>query len=146
MGVCSESLWPYDVTKFTEVPTLEAFRDAMSHRITRYLRLLSLDDMKDCLAAGYPFVFGFDVYESFESDAVAKTGIAEMPKEGEECLGGHAVMAVGYDDKVGRFIVRNSWGTDWGQKGYFELPYDYFTTGLANDFWTIRRESNMVAS
>ena len=66
--------------------------------------------MKGCLASGYPFVFGFTVYDSFESQQVAKTGVVPMPAAGESVLGGHAVMAVGYDDSQQRFIVRNSWG------------------------------------
>jgi C1A family cysteine protease len=70
---------------------------------------------------------------------VAKTGKLNMPKKSEAVLGGHAVMAVGYDDKTRRFIVRNSWGSDWGQKGYFTMPYQYLTDeNLSDDFWTIR--------
>jgi C1A family cysteine protease len=95
--------------------------------------------MKACLASGYPFIFGFTVYDSFESDAVAKTGIVPMPSKTELVLGGHAVMAVGYDDSKKWFIVRNSWGEDWGDKGYFYIPYDYLTNkNLASDFWTIK--------
>jgi C1A family cysteine protease len=95
--------------------------------------------MKGCLAAGFPFVFGFSVYESFETQAVAKTGVVPMPDKKEKMLGGHAVMAVGYDDSEGRFIVRNSWGPKWGQGGFFTMPYDYLVNqDLAADFWTIR--------
>ncbi len=95
--------------------------------------------MKGCLASGYPFVFGFTVYESFESEDVAKTGVVPMPAHTEKVLGGHAVTAVGYDDAQQRFIVRNSWGTDWGMKGYFTMPYAYLTdSNLADDFWTVR--------
>ena len=95
--------------------------------------------MKAVLAAGYPFVCGFTVYESFEGDDVAKTGIVPMPGSAEATLGGHAVMAVGYDDASQRFLVRNSWGTDWGMGGYFTIPYAYLTdSNLADDFWVIR--------
>jgi C1A family cysteine protease len=95
--------------------------------------------MKGCLASGYPFVFGFTVYESFESDAVKKTGHAPMPGPGERAVGGHAVMAVGYDNSRQWFVVRNSWGLAWGISGYFTLPYTYLVQpGLARDFWTIR--------
>jgi C1A family cysteine protease len=84
-------------------------------------------------------VFGFTVYDSFESPAVAKSGHAPMPTPGEATIGGHAVMGVGYDDSKQWFIVRNSWGPTWGMKGYFTLPYAYLTdTSLADDFWTIR--------
>ena len=87
---------------------------------------------------GNPFVFGFTVYQNFESSTVAQTGVLNMPGKKESVVGGHAVMAAGYDDKKKAFIVRNSWGSTWGQKGYFYMPYDYLTsTDLADDFWTI---------
>ena len=95
--------------------------------------------MKGCLASGYPFVFGFTVYESFESQQVAHDGHALMPQPNEQVLGGHAVLAVGYDDSNQWFIVRNSWGVNWGMQGYFTLPYAYLTLrSLSSDFWTIR--------
>jgi C1A family cysteine protease len=98
-----------------------------------------LDQLKSCLAAGYPFVFGFSVYESFESDAVARTGHAPLPKPKEQQLGGHAVLAVGYDDTKGWFLMRNSWGPEWGATGYFTLPYEYLLDNdLSDDFWTVR--------
>jgi C1A family cysteine protease len=97
--------------------------------------------MRSCLAAGYPFVFGFTVYESFESPDVARTGVAPMPAPKEVMVGGHAVVAVGYNDNDKRFIARNSWGSGWGQQGYFTIPYDYLTNSkLSSDMWTIRRE------
>jgi C1A family cysteine protease len=95
--------------------------------------------MQGCLASGYPFVFGFTVYESFESEAVASTGVVPMPASGERTVGDHAVVAVGYDDAKRNFIVRNSWGSDWGDKGYFYMPYEYLmASDYADDFWTIR--------
>ena len=92
--------------------------------------------MKGCLASGYPFVFGFTVYESFESDQVAQTGHVPMPQAGEQVVGGHAVLAVGYDDSNQWFIVRNSWGPNWGMQGYFTMPYLYLLDpNLSGDFW-----------
>jgi C1A family cysteine protease len=86
-----------------------------------------------------PNVFGFTVYESFETEKVAHTGIADLPDPSEIALGGHAAMATGYDDASKRFLVRNSWGTSWGMGGYFTLPYEYLSNAdLAADFWTIR--------
>jgi C1A family cysteine protease len=102
--------------------------------------------MRGCLAEGYPFVFGFSVYESFEREEVAKNGKVNMPKKNEAQVGGHAVMAVGYLQSSKRFIVRNSWGTSWGMSGYFTMPFDYLLDeNLSDDFWTIRLvEVNLV--
>ncbi|MBF0485511.1 MAG: C1 family peptidase [Candidatus Omnitrophica bacterium] len=137
-GVCSEKSWPYAIAKFADVPPKRCYTEAKAHCISSYHRIVSLNEMLACLSDGFPFVFGFTVYESFESPQVAKSGIARMPKKGERVLGGHAVMAVGYTQKDKRFIVRNSWGEGWGQKGYFTMPFQYLET-LAADFWTIRK-------
>ena len=121
-------------------PTPACYKDALAHQVVSYQRVNpDLAQMKGCLAAGYPFVFGFTVYDAFESAAVAKTGVLNLPASTEQVVGGHAVLAVGYDDTAQRFIVRNSWGAQWGQAGYFTMPYAYLITGnLADDFWTIR--------
>jgi C1A family cysteine protease len=139
-GVCTELKWPYVISKFKLKPTAACYTEALKHTITQYQSLGSLADMQACLAEGFPFVFGFTVYESFESAQVAKTGTVPLPKKNERVLGGHAVLAVGYNDKQQRFIVRNSWGAGWGQKGYFTMPYAYLTNPqLASDFWVVRR-------
>lgn len=137
-GVCPESIWPYDISRFTIKPTAACYKQALKHRIVSYHRLQTIDEMLNCLAEGFPFVFGFTVYESFESLKVAQSGIVPMPKKTERAVGGHAVMAAGYDQKQKRFIVRNSWGAQWGMQGYFTIPYAYLQT-LADDFWTIRQ-------
>lgn len=137
-GACDELIWPYNITKFAVAPSVRAYKDGAKHKIVTYHRILTLDEMRFCLSEGFPFVFGFAVYESFETQHVARTGIVNMPKKTERMLGGHAVMAVGYDDKTQRFLVRNSWGKNWGMDGYFTLPYKYLQT-LADDFWTIRK-------
>lgn len=138
-GVCPESEWPYDITKFAVKPTAQCYADGLKHVGKDHRRIMQdLNQMKQILANGTPFVFGFTVYESFESDAVAATGVMPMPKPGEQELGGHAVMCVGYDDVKKSFIVRNSWGTGWGDKGYFYMPYAYMLRpDLASDFWAI---------
>jgi C1A family cysteine protease len=139
-GAPPETDWPYDIAKFREKPPQKAYDDGLENQVTSYRRVTrDLNQMKGCLAAGYPFVFGFSVYESFESQDVARTGVVPMPHPGEQLLGGHAVLAVGYDDAQSRFIVRNSWGAGWGQAGYFTMPYAYLTQrSLSSDFWTIR--------
>jgi C1A family cysteine protease len=139
-GVCLEAMWPYVISQFTKKPSASCYKNAATHQITSYQRLLAVDEMRACLADGYPFVFGFTVYESFESATVARTGTVNMPKPSEKVLGGHAVMAVGYNDTQKRFIIRNSWGTGWGKQGYFTMPYAYLADrNLSDDFWTIRR-------
>ncbi len=139
-GDCPEKLWPYDIAKFAQKPTSSCYSDAVKHKAVLYQRVTqTMNQMKGCLASGYPFVFGFSVYESFMTQQVAKTGHAPMPAPSEAQEGGHAVMAVGYDDAKQWFIVRNSWGSSWGIKGYFTLPYAYVSdNNLADDFWTIR--------
>jgi C1A family cysteine protease len=153
LGVCPESQWPYVATpanpktnvwpagaKPAQKPPAACYQEALNHQVLSYQRVnRDLAQMKGCLAAGYPFVFGFTVYESFESAAVKRTGVLNMPASSEAVLGGHAVMVVGYDNPSQRFIVRNSWSANWGQKGYFTIPYKYLlTSSLARDFWTIR--------
>jgi C1A family cysteine protease len=139
-GVCPETMWPYNVDKFTDKPAAPCYTAALSHKAVQYLRVpQDVTSLKGCLASGFPFVFGFTVYDSFEGDDVAKTGKVPMPSINEQVLGGHAVMAVGYSDASQRFLVRNSWGPSWGINGYFTLPYAYATDqNLADDFWTIR--------
>lgn len=138
-GVCSEDLWPYNIANFSEQPPRDCYQAATQNKAILYKRLIrDLNQMKACLATGNPFVFGFTVYESFESPTVASTGHAPLPAPGEAVLGGHAVLAVGYDDASQCFIARNSWGTQWGLAGYFTLPYAYLTQPtLSSDFWTI---------
>lgn len=139
-GCCKETTWKYSAANVLKKPSAPAYKQALPHLISSYFRIESLQEMKTCLADGFPFVFGFSVYESFESPDVARSGIMPMPDSDERLLGGHAVMAAGYNDKAGGILVRNSWGTDWGQKGYFWMPYEYIThPRLAQDFWTIRK-------
>src|SRR5262249_49974602 len=125
-GACREKTVPYDIAKFDAKPSAGAYEEALQHQVTSYQRIpRTLTQMKGCLASGFPFVFGFTVYTSFMSDAVAKTGKVPMPHFAEHIEGGHAVVAVGYDDADHRFIARNSWGPHWGVKGYFTMPYGY---------------------
>jgi C1A family cysteine protease len=139
-GVCGEKRWPYVIKRFTRKPTSSCYADALNHQITSYHRILTLDEMLGCLAEGFPFVFGFAVYESFESQEVERTGVVNLPAEEERMIGGHAVVAVGFSLPDKRFLVRNSWGENWGKKGYFTMPFDYLANrNLSDDFWSIRR-------
>ncbi|MGP8251858.1 MAG: C1 family peptidase [Terracidiphilus sp.] len=140
-GVCPESEWPYEEAKVADKPPAQCYTDAKECQAIGYQRLTSgnLNQLKGCIASGYPFVFGFTVYDAFESDAVAKSGVLDLPGATEQTQGGHAVLAVGYDDATERFTVRNSWGADWGMNGYFTMPYAYLTSSdLADDFWAVR--------
>jgi C1A family cysteine protease len=139
VGVCTEKSWPYDIAAFRDRPGQPCFREALKHQAIVYRRVAQqLNQLQACLATGTPFVFGFSVYDSFESDEVARTGVVNMPGPREKQVGGHAVVAVGYDNASQRFTVRNSWGRGWGQKGYYTMPYAYVTNPqLAQDFWAI---------
>jgi C1A family cysteine protease len=139
-GAPHEPIWPYVIARFRTRPSPAAYTDGRRHQALIYERLpYALEQMQGCLAAGYPFVFGFSVYDSFESRDVSKSGDVPMPIGGETLLGGHAVLAVGYDDATRRFVLRNSWGASWGRHGYGTIPYDYLLDpGLSDDFWTIR--------
>jgi C1A family cysteine protease len=139
LGAPHEGLWPYVIARFRTRPAPPVYEDGLKHQALLYRRVTqTLDQMKGCLAAGFPFIFGFAVYESFENDAVRRSGRVPLPDARESLLGGHAVVAVGYDDAASRFIVRNSWGADWGDHGYCTMPYDYLADNdLSDDFWTI---------
>lgn len=138
-GVCSEIDWPYDLSKLFVKPDQICYTNALANKVIKYQRVRrNLQSMKVCLAKGFPFVFGFTVYDSFESEEVAKTGVLNMPLKSENVLGGHCVAAVGYDTSKERFLIRNSWGPDWGMKGYFTMPEQYLLDdNLSDDFWVI---------
>ena len=148
LGACSETLWTYDDTppaqegmpcptcKFAQKPPANCYTEAKKHQILSYQRIPRvLSAMKGCIASGYPFVFGFTVYENFPFNTT--TGEIPMPSGG--VLGGHAVLAVGYDDAKQQFIFRNSWSKKWGKAGYGFMQYAYMIdANLADDYWTIR--------
>lgn len=140
VGVCPEDMWPYDITEFRTKPSRPCYTEALKNQAIIYRRVIStsLHQIQGAIASGTPVVFGFSVYESFQGQDVAKTGVVPLPPRGEKLLGGHAVLAVGYDDDSQRFLVRNSWGEKWGDKGYCTMPYGYLTDAqLAQDFWAI---------
>jgi C1A family cysteine protease len=154
-GVCPETLWPYDIGVFTVKPPKRCYVAAQKDKAVQYEAIQTLGDLKDAIASNLAVVFGFTVYQSFESQSVAQRGVMPMPKPGEATVGGHAVLAVGYSDPKSHLIVRNSWGPSWGDRGYFYMPYEYLTGSkagsdsspinkahLASDFWAIQMVSS----
>jgi C1A family cysteine protease len=137
-GFCDESLWPYDTIRFTSQPPAEAVKAAAPNKIQSYAVVnQTLGGVKGCLASGFPFLFGFTVYESFESQEVANTGIVPMPQRSERSVGGHDVVICGYDDITQRFKFKNSWGS-WGMGGFGYFPYAYvLDPNLSGDFWVV---------
>ena len=140
IGTVPEGQWPYDISKFTVKPPKEVYKNAIKFQTLDYSRILDTDinQVRAALATGLPFAFGFNVYASFETPKVAATGLMPRPLPGEQLLGGHAVCAVGYDDLTQLITVRNSWGADWGDKGYFYMPYDFMLSDQTSDFWQIK--------
>ena len=140
-GYCDEQLWPYDEANVDVPPSAEAYEGAIHHHSYRYHRIAQhLNNMKLCLCNGHPFVFGFLVYQGFLAPSTWETGIIPIPKEGQPQIGGHAMVAVGYDDGEQWFIVRNSLGENFGDKGYGYFPYEYaLSSKNAFDFWVINR-------
>jgi C1A family cysteine protease len=138
-GFCPESVWEYDISKFTAKPNLTAYRLAATQKIRDYCRVTqSLEQLQACLVGNDTFAFGFSVYNSFEAEEVNKTGKMTMPAKDDKLLGGHAVLCVGYDNAAKHFIIRNSWSGSWGDQGYFYMPYDYILNpDLSADFWTV---------
>jgi C1A family cysteine protease len=140
-GTCSETEWPYDTQKFSTKPSKSCYTSAQKHKdiLYRYVNQ-NLLDMRTVLAQGIPFTIGVAIYESFESDQTTNTGIISMPGD-ERSLGGHAMCVVGYDNSTQSFIVRNSWGPQWGEAGYCMIPYAYLTNpDLSCDFWAVTSE------
>lgn len=146
-GCCPEDCWPYDIAKFMDQPSRRCYSEARSSLVLKYERVAQdRDALRAVLAAGLDIVFGFTVYESFEDEYTARTGIVRMPGRGEHAISGHCVRAIGYTDvalpdvPARHFICANSWGSDWGLKGYFALPYEYMISDdLAADFWVVKK-------
>lgn len=146
-GYCDETLWPYDVRKFTNKPSSQAIDQAAARagQIEYQAVNQALTDMKSVLAGGDCFVFGFTCYNSMMTAAVDASGDIPMPSKRDGVAGGHDVLFVGYDDATQRFKLRNSWGTGWGKNGYGTIPYDYATSPqLASDFWRVTKLSPIV--
>ncbi len=140
-GLCLEATWPYMPTKFALQPSAAASTEAVKHKAVKFIGLATLHALKQSIAGGDPFIFGFDCFESLESAHTAKTGLIPLPGPHEKSIGGHSMFADTYDDARQEISGNNSWGLDWGIGGRFRLPYDYWTTGLASDATSLRSET-----
>lgn len=143
-GAPQESLWPYNISKFNIKPSAPAIAEAANRKVKLYERAADFNACINALDNGFPVTVGFYVYSSFQTQAVAKTGIMPYPNVGRESLlGGHAVLLVGYDKTTSQFIVRNSWGSGWGDKGYFYMPFQVIQNkNMSADFWIIKSVNN----
>lgn len=149
-GACQENppsgrysdvtIWPYHEPAVFARPLEACYAEAHKNLVKGYARIdQSVEAFEQCLAIGFPIVFGMALYESFESELVAHTGVVLLPQTTEKSLGGHAMLIVGYLHNDRLWIVRNSWGPGWGKNGYCFIPYSYLINpDLADDFWAIR--------
>lgn len=138
-GAAAEDLWPYDPSKFAVAPAQRVKQAAKTHQALQYESVpVDVYAMKQAIAAMLPVIVGISVYQSFEGDDVARTGVVPLPTLGEPLMGGHALLACGYDDATQTFEVRNSWG-DWGDAGYLHIPYAYLgDPRLGGDYWILK--------
>jgi C1A family cysteine protease len=146
-GTCPEAMHPYiaavDQTDKAKIqaylstfPSAEAYKAALPNRIKSAAQVRDLDGFKKAIAGGKPVIFGITVYKSFMNQDVKTTGVVPLPAAGEQRLGGHAILAVGYDDAKQQVVFKNSWSEKWGDKGYGYLPYTYFKSSLVHDAWS----------
>lgn len=143
-GASLERLWPYNIARYRIEPNKSAVTDGSKRKVTLYERITNLTGCINAIANGFPVTVGFLVYSSFLNRMVTLTGMMPYPNVARErLLGGHAVLLVGYDNNTSRFIARNSWGTNWGDRGYFYMPYSVISNrSMSDDFWVIKTVNN----
>lgn len=139
-GCCPEQMWPYDISKFTQRPPQPCWDEALKHQAIQYESVnQTLNDIQTALVSGFMVVFGFTVFASFETDSVARTGIVPMPKPGEQELGGHCTTFCGFSNKTRMLKCMNSWSDQWGDRGFFYLPYDFvLNKNWVSDLWILK--------
>ncbi|MDB5097077.1 MAG: cysteine protease [Cyanobacteria bacterium RYN_339] len=133
-GISTDATWSYDFNKFAIQPPAAAYAEAKANKLTTGVQLAGLEDVKKALLRHQPVVMGMRIYNTFRD--VAADGKLPMPQAGDILVGGHAVTVLGFDNKAKVLIVKNSFGTEWGDKGYFYMPYAYFTPENVMDIWT----------
>ena len=150
-GIPPEEYWPYEPSKIDEEPSGFCYSYAQNYQTIQYFRLDTpgllasdlLAQIKMTLVAGIPSMFGLTIYSSIYEELNYKRGYIPVPNKKDHVEGGHAVVAVGYDDhkiiqdSVGALLIRNSWGIKWGERGYGWLPYEYILRGLTSDWWSL---------
>lgn len=160
IGAPSEKTWAFNTKNVLLEPNAASTQEASTHKVAKYMRLQSRQDFRSCIAEGYPFVTGFTVYNNFMSDQVANTGVLQLPNASEKMQGGHAICVVGYDSNFKKsrwgvwarnkglpdsqipndvYLIRNSWGSEWGYHGNFAIDAKYLENpNMSDDAWTIR--------
>lgn len=141
-GVCDEIIYPYNERSIFKTPPVKAYKSAFEKPTTYELLPQSVASVKDCIASGFSVIFGFDVYESFMN--IGSDGLMPLPTATERIIGGHAVCVVGYDDTKKLLTVRNSWGSSWGDKGHFYMPYSFFESNSCSDSWTVKKTASQL--
>jgi hypothetical protein len=137
-GLCLESVWPYlEYNVYTKPPDY-CYKQALKDKAIHCYNLPhNIYVMKECLLSGFPFVVGIAVFNDFEN---TKTGIIKLPNHNDIMIGGHAVLVCGYNDSKKHWIVRNSWGSSWGDNGYCYIPYEYLLNRrLSTELWCITK-------
>lgn len=132
-GICTEKLWPYDISNFNVQPTAECYKDGLSRTISKYYRLSNINDITDALNADCPVVAGITVFDAFD-DITSTDPVLRLPRNGEQSIGAHAILFVGYDLNKKLILARNSFGKSWGDQGHFWIPFEYCTKHLT-DAW-----------
>jgi len=139
IGVCPEEDFPFVKENLWNHPSDHCFKDAVQNMVKQYIRIDKTPyNLKQSLVDGYPFVFGMQIYSSFENDSVAKTGIVPYPVRSDKIVGGHAILCLDYDDEKDWYVIMNSWGKGWGDNGFCYIPQPVMHSALCDDCFSIR--------